>query len=37
MGIIPDKDSIPPHGAKSSEDEGMRAVIDQKIAPSRAH
>jgi hypothetical protein len=29
MGIIPDKDNIPPRGAKSSDDEDMRAVIDE--------
>ena len=37
MGIIPDKDNLRPRGAKSSDDEDMRAVIDEKIVPSHAH
>ncbi len=35
MGIVPDKDSIPPRGSKSSRDEDTRAAMDENVFSSR--
>jgi hypothetical protein len=35
MGIIFDKDCIPPHGSKPTRDEDMRAVMDEDVFSSR--